>query len=175
MDAKKLRSWWFHRQGLDGRLRGESASKVLGDTGWARSVGSAAPYLTLFSRGRLSRKAADAAVARLEIHELPSARGCTYAVPACDFALALKAASGFGDSDLKVAYKLGVTDKEIGKLCEAVVKALDKGPLDPEQIREATGRHRAASAKKEKRRGLPPPCPWRSASCKPRAKSGVCR
>jgi hypothetical protein len=119
-DTKKLRSWWFHRQGLDGRLRGESAAKVLSETGWARSVGGAAPYLTLFSRNRLSREAADAAAAGLEIHELPAARGCTYVVPACDFALALKAASGFGDSELKVAYKLGVTDKEIGKLCEAV-------------------------------------------------------
>lgn len=154
MDTKKLRSWWFHRQGLDGRLRGESASKVLGDTGWARSVGGAAPYLTLFSRGRISREAADAAVASLEIHELPSARGCTYVLPACDFALALKAASGFGDADLKVAYKLGVTDKEIGKLCEAVVKALDKGPLDPEQIREATGKASRSLGEEGKKKGL---------------------
>jgi hypothetical protein len=154
MDTKELRSWWFHRQGLDGRLRGESASKVLGETGWARSVGGAAPYLTLFSRGRLSREAADAAVAMLEIHELPSARGCTYVLPACDFALALKAASGFGDADLKVAYKLGVTDKEIGKLSEAVVKALDKGPLDPEQIREATGKASRSLGEEGKKKGL---------------------
>ena len=107
MDTKKLRSWWFHRQGLDGRLRGESASKVLGDTGWARSVGGAAPYLTLFSRSRLSREKADAAAAGLEIHELPAARGCTYVVPACDFALALKAASGFGDAEQKVGLPFG--------------------------------------------------------------------
>lgn len=40
---------------------------------------------------------------------------------------------------MKVAYKLGVTDKEIEKLCDAVLKALGKGPLDPEQIRQATG------------------------------------
>src|SRR5712692_5380442 len=107
MDTKKLRSWWFQRQGLDGTLRGESAPKVLSETGCARSVGGTAPYLTLFSRSRLSPDEADAAVARLEIHELPAARGGTYVVPACDFALALKAASGFGDAELKVAYKLG--------------------------------------------------------------------
>src|SRR3954464_11411295 len=108
MDTIKLRAWWFHRQGLDGRLGGESASKVLAETGWARSVGGVAPYLTLFSRGRVSREAADAAAANPEIHELPSARGCTYVLPACDFAFALKAASGFGDGDMKVASKLGV-------------------------------------------------------------------
>jgi hypothetical protein len=154
MDKKKLRSWWFHRQGLDGRLRGESASEVLAETGWARSVGGAAPYLTLFSRGRLSREAADTAAARLEIHELPAARGCTYVVPACDFALTLKAASGFGDAELRVAYKLGVTDKEIGKLREAVLKALNNGPLDPEEIRQATGKASRRLGEEGKKKGL---------------------
>src|SRR5947207_1832942 len=139
MDTKKLRAWWFHRQGLDGRLRGQIAAKVLDETGWARSVGGVSPYLTLFSRARVPREAADAAVAALEIHELPSARGCTYVLPACDFALALKAASGFGDGDMKVAVRLGVTEKEVAKLCDAVVKALAKGSLDPDEIRQATG------------------------------------
>ena len=106
-------------------LRGKSAATVLADTGWARSVGGVGPYLTLFSRGGISREAADAAVAKLEIHELPAARGCTYVVPASDFALALAAGSGV-DGEMKTAYKLGVTDKEIDKLCDAVVKALGK-------------------------------------------------
>ena len=154
MDAKKLRAWWFHRQALDGRLRGESASNVLAETGWARSVGGAAPYLTLFARGRLSRDAADAAVANLEIHELPAARGCTYVVPACDFALALQAASAFGDGELKVAYKLGVTDKEIKKLCEAVLRALEKGPLDPEEIRQSAGSAARGLGEEGKKKGL---------------------
>jgi hypothetical protein len=117
-------------------------------------VGGAAPYLTLFSRSRLSREAADAATARLEIHELPAARGCTYVVPACDSALALKAASGVGDAELKVAYKLGVTDKEVGKLCEAVLKVLDKGPLDPEEIREGTGNASRSLGDAGKRKGV---------------------
>lgn len=154
MDTEKLRAWWFHRQGLDGRYRGESASKVLDETGWARSVGGAAPYLTLFSRGRVSREAADAAVANLEVHELPAARGCTYVLPACDFALSLKAASGFGDADLKVGYRLGVTDQEIGKLCDAVVKALAQGPLDPEGIRKATGDASRNLGDEGKKKGL---------------------
>jgi hypothetical protein len=40
---------------------------------------------------------------------------------------------------MKTARKLGVTDAEIEKLCESVLKALKKGPLDPDAIREATG------------------------------------
>jgi len=38
-----------------------------------------------------------------------------------------------------VARKLGVTDREVDKLGEAVVKALRKGPLDPDDLKEAVG------------------------------------
>ena len=139
MNGAKLLAWWSHRQGLDGRLAGKPPAEVLSKTGWARSVGGANPYLTLFSRAGTHRETADAAAAALEIHELPSARGCTYVVPASDFALALTIAQDFGAGEMNTARKLGVTDKEIDKLCDAVVKALGKGPLDPEELREATG------------------------------------
>src|SRR5262250_2640654 len=139
MDQSQMRAWWWHRQGLDGTLTGSSPAEVLERSGWARSIGGVGPYLTLFSRAATSREAADAAMTRLEIHELPSARGCTYLVPSADFALGLKVGEEFGKAEMKVAYKLGVTDKEIDKLSDAVVKALSKGPLDPNQIREATG------------------------------------
>src|SRR5262245_63984427 len=89
MNQTQIRAWWSCRQGLDGALDGKPLSDVLERSGWARSVGGVGPYLTLFSRARTSREAADQAVERLEIHELPSARGCTYVVPASDFALAL--------------------------------------------------------------------------------------
>src|SRR5262249_8036207 len=87
----KMQTWRAHRQGLDGALAGKSPAEVLEKTGWARSVGGVGPYLTLFARAGTSRAAADAAVAKLAIHELPSARGCAYVVPASDFALALAA------------------------------------------------------------------------------------
>lgn len=139
MDQTKLRAWWAHRQGLDGALSGKPAAHVLERAGWARSVGGVGPYLTLFSRAGLSREKVDASVAKLEICELPSARGCTYVLPASDFALGLKLGQGF-DSDMKTAAKLGVTEKEVGKLCDAVVAALEKGPLGPDGLREATGK-----------------------------------
>jgi hypothetical protein len=101
-------------------------------------VGGAGPYLTLFARAGTSGEAVDAAVATLGIHELPAARGCTYVVPAADFALALQAGAG-SSSDLKTAFKLGVTEREIAKLCEAVVNALGRGPLDLDEICESVG------------------------------------
>src|SRR5690242_9517236 len=108
-----LRAWWWHRQGLDGSLRGASPAEVLERSGWARSVGGVGPYLTLFARARTSREDADAAVRALGIHELPTARGCTYVVPNADFALGLTVGRDFGGADLKTAAKLGVTGQEI--------------------------------------------------------------
>jgi hypothetical protein len=138
MERSRLRAWWFHRQGLDGTLSKSSASDILARTGWARSVGGASPYLTLFARGGIGRQAADDAAARLEILELPSARNCTYVVPACDFALALKVGQSLV-GEMRTAVRLGVAESEIDKLCLAVIDALARGPLDPEELHKAAG------------------------------------
>ena len=153
MDQAKLRAWWAYRQGLDGSLSGKSSAEVLGRTGWARSVGGVGPYLTLFSRAGLSRENVDADVAKVEICELPSARGCTYVLPASDFALGLKLGQGF-QSDLKTAEKLGVTAKEIDKLCHAILGALAKGPLDPDGLREAVGKAARNLGPEGKKKGI---------------------
>jgi hypothetical protein len=134
-----LRAWRWHQQGLDGRLAGRPPAEVLARSGWARSVGGVGPYLTLFSRAGTPRAQADAAVACCEIHELPSVRGCTYVVPAADFAVALQAAAQGGDSDMATARRLGVTDQEVDRLCRAVADALASGPLTPEELREGVG------------------------------------
>ena len=139
MKEERLRAWWAHRQGLDGGLIGATPATILERTGWARSVGGSSPYLTLYARGKTSREAVDAAAARQEIHELPSARGCTHVLAASDFALGLKAGQPFREPEMNTARKLGVTDKEIEKLCAAIVKALAKGALDPEEIRAGAG------------------------------------
>jgi hypothetical protein len=117
-DVAKLQAWWAHKQLLDGSGAGKSAAGILACSDWARSVGGVGPYLTLFARGGISREAADA---ELEIHELPAARNCTYVVPASDFALALRAGQGFW-TDMRTAEKLGVTAKEIDKLCSRICR-----------------------------------------------------
>jgi Winged helix DNA-binding domain len=140
MNIATLRAWWARRQGLDGSLEAATPAQVLERSGWARSVAGVGPYLTLFSRAGIGRQRADRAVAELEIYELPSARGCTYVVPAADFALALRLGREAGGGEMKTAAKLGVTEKEIDKLCDAVLRSLGNGPLDPDAIREATGK-----------------------------------
>ena len=151
---ERLRAWWSFKQGLDGRLDGATPAEVLEQTGWARSVGGVGPYLTLHGRAGTSREAADAAVAKLQIHELPAVRGCTYVLPAKDFALALKAGESFAGNEMKVAYKLGVTDQEIEKLCAAVLKALSKSAMEPAEIRGATGPASRSLGEEGKKKGV---------------------
>jgi hypothetical protein len=142
MATDKLRAWWAHRQGLDGSLHGSSAAEVLERTGWARSVGGSAPYLGLFARARLDRETVDADVARLAIHELPSARGCTYVLPAADFELGLTVGAGASAGELVAAEKyLGVTQAEVEQLCVVVANLLEGSaePLDPNAIKDAAG------------------------------------
>jgi hypothetical protein len=155
MEQDKLRAWWFHRQGLDGGMDGQAPAAVLERTGWARSVGGAGHYLGLFARAGAGREAVDRAVAALAIHELPSARGCTYVVPASAFALALALSQRFGpEADMRVARKLGVTDAEIERLCQAVLAALKTGPLDPDGLRAATGGAARGLGEEGKKKGL---------------------
>ncbi len=151
---EKLRAWWSHRQGLDGRLHGKSPAEILTETGWVRGLGGVGTYLALFARAGITREDTDKAVAKLQIHELPAVRGCTYILPTTDFALALKAGQPFEGADMRVALKLGVTEKEIDKLSEAVLKALEDGPLDPEGIREATGKASRSLGEEGKKKGL---------------------
>jgi len=152
--GQKLRAWWWQRQGLDGTLAGVAPAEVLQRTGWARSLGGVGPYLTLFARSGTSRDEADAAAGKCEIHELPAARRCTYVVPASDYALALSAGAAFADAEMKVARGLGVTDKEIEKLCGAVLGALRSGPLETDAIRSATGDASRSLGEAGKKKGI---------------------
>ena len=154
MVADALRAWWWRKQGLDGSLAGKTAVEVLDQAGWARSVGGANPYLTLFARAGIGRAASDAAAAALDIHELPSARGCTYVVPAGDFALALVAGQAFGGGDMNIARKLGVTDRDVDTLCDKVMAALAGGPLDPEALKAEAGSAVKNLGEAGKRKGL---------------------
>lgn len=156
MNISKTRAWWAHRQGLDGSLDGAAPAAVLARAGWARSVGGANPYLTLFARAGTSRAEAEAAFAARDIYELPSARGCTYILPAGDFALGLTVGQGYGDAaTLATAKKyLDVTDEEVGRLCDSLIAALEQGELDPAQLRTQTGDAVRSLGDAGKKRGL---------------------
>lgn len=156
VDLRRLRAWWAHRQGLDGGLRGSSAAQVLDRTRWARSVGGCTAYLGLFARAGLDREAVDRDVATLDIHELPSARGCTYILPSGDFALGLTVGAGAPEADIVAAGKfLGVTREEIDRLAAALLDVLDgaKEPMEPAALRTAVGDAVRSLGEEGKKRG----------------------
>ncbi|HEY9358374.1 MAG TPA: crosslink repair DNA glycosylase YcaQ family protein [Arthrobacter sp.] len=136
-----LRAWAWHKQGLDGTLQGADPAEVFTTAGWARSVGGANPYLTLFARAGTSRADADAAVLSLKIHELPTARGCTYVLGHEDFAWGLQIGRDAAVAPFRVLARMGVERGEITLLEEQILHALgDAGsPLDPKQLKELLG------------------------------------
>ncbi|PTT60474.1 DNA glycosylase AlkZ-like family protein [Arthrobacter sp. HMWF013] len=136
-----LRAWAWHRQGLDGSLRGADAADVFKTAGWARSVGGANPYLTLFARAGTSRAQADADVLSMKIHELPTARGCTYVLGHEDFAWGLQIGRDAAVAPFRVLARMGVERGEITLLEEEILHALAQagGPLDPKQLKDVLG------------------------------------
>ncbi|MDQ0209558.1 DNA glycosylase AlkZ-like family protein [Arthrobacter bambusae] len=136
-----LRAWAWHRQGLDGSLSGKTSEEVLDRAGWARSVGGANPYLTLFARAGIRREQVDRDVAELRIHELPTARGCTYVLGRNDFAWGLQVGRDAAVAPFKVLARLGVERGEITLLEEQVLHTLmeSSDPMDPKQLKDELG------------------------------------
>lgn len=150
--AEVLRAWWAARQGLDGRDRNAEPAEVLASAGWARSIGGAGPYLSIHSRARTPRVDIDASVAALAVHELPSARGCTYVVPAEHFALALTLSRGTV-GELATVARLGVPDGEVEVLADTIVDVLGDEQLDPAGLRARLGDQVRHLGKEGKKRG----------------------
>ncbi|HET8878570.1 MAG TPA: crosslink repair DNA glycosylase YcaQ family protein [Arthrobacter sp.] len=141
LTPERLRAWSWHRQGLDGSLAGCTSEEVLARAGWARSVGGANPYLSLFARAGIRRGQVDADVQAQRILELPTARGCTYVLGRDDFAWALRLGRDAAEAGFKVVGRLGVDRGEIALLEEQILHVLAEAgtPLDPRQLKEELG------------------------------------
>ncbi|OOP62858.1 hypothetical protein BMF89_08270 [Arthrobacter sp. SRS-W-1-2016] len=150
-----LRAWAWHRQGLDGSLSGKTSEEVLDRAGWARSVGGANPYLTLFARAGIRREQVDRDVAELRIHELPTARGCTYVLGRNDFAWGLQVGRDAAVAPFKVLARLGVERGEITLLEEQVLHTLmeSSGPMDPKQLKDELGESVRSLGEEGKKKG----------------------
>ncbi|MCV9995895.1 winged helix DNA-binding domain-containing protein [Paeniglutamicibacter sp. ZC-3] len=154
-----LRAWSWHRQGLDGALAGCDSATVLDRVGWARSIGGANTYLTLFARAGIRRPEADAALAAQDIHELPTARGCTYVLPAKDYAWGLQMGHASAEAAVKVLVRLGVEREEIEQLAEDVLRVLLRARgtaeevLDPRGLKEILGDKVRSMGEEGKKKG----------------------
>lgn len=150
-----LRAWAWHRQGLDGSLAGKTSEEVLDHAGWARSVGGANPYLTLFARAGIRREQVDRDVVELRIHELPTARGCTYVLGRNDFAWGLQVGRDAAVAPFKVLARLGVERGEITLLEEQVLHTLmeSSDPMDPKQLKDELGESVRSLGEEGKKKG----------------------
>jgi hypothetical protein len=154
MNMDKFRAWVYDRQGLAGR-RNASAREALAGAGWQRSVGGVNPYLAIRARSGEGRAEVDRLATDLQLFELPSARGCTYVLPAEHFAVGLAAGRGFGSTtELATARKLGVEDSEIEALKAAVPPVLADGPLSPADLKTRLGDKVRSLGEEGKKKGL---------------------
>lgn len=141
MDMDKLCAFWSVKQGLD-RLHPEwSPRQTLAKTGWQRAVGGSNPYQAIWARTGHPTAMADQAAKDIEIHELPSARGCTYVLPKDHFAIGLRVAEGTSErAAIQTAIKhLGFTEEELVRLCAKMMDVVSDEPKDPKALREAMG------------------------------------
>ncbi len=133
---------------------GLSSEQILARTGWSRSVGGSNPYQTLWARGAHSRASAEADISAQILHELPSARNCTYVLPRRDFALGLKVGQGQSGEARTADRHLGFRSEEMGRLKEQVVRALEAQALDPKQLNLILGDKIRHFGEEGKKRGV---------------------
>lgn len=138
VDLARARAHWFRSQGLAAPADIDCATAI-DRSGWLRTIGGVDVYLALRSRiTGLSRALVDAAVGRGAVRVGPAVRGCIYLVPEADLPLALRTADLLSRRRIaREMEKVGVEDTELDGLGEAVLEALEQGPLTTSQIKSA--------------------------------------
>lgn len=135
VDVTRARGHWLRTQGL-ARPAPIDPAVAIARTGWLRTIGGVDVYLALRSRiAGLTRVQVDAAVARGSLRVGPAVRGCIYLVPEADLPLALRTAELLSARrtarDLE---KVGVEQAELDAVGEAVLEAVESGPLTTRRI-----------------------------------------
>lgn len=136
----RLASFLSERQGLNHRSE-QTNVEVLRNSGWARSVGGANIYLSLFSRNGSTAREAEADVKEDSFAEFATVRGCTYFLPKAHYQIGIKCGQGFNEaSTFRTAQnKLGFTETDLKALNEAILKALEQGEADTNELKKRLG------------------------------------
>ena len=132
----QARALWWQKQALAGTATGPLA-RVLGDSGWLRTLGGTDVYIAARARRPgMTRAELDAAVAAGELRVHPAVRGCIYLVPssAVPDLLALNAEAWRAQTEKELA-RIGKTFDVIEAIAPAVLAALTE-PMTPDAIRK---------------------------------------
>lgn len=139
LTLRQARLAWRARQRLLPFTSGEALSPaaVTASIGWIPAVSGASPYLALFARGAITRRAdLDAAVFdRNELSLVPGPRGLPWLVPGADAPLARAFAMADHTSrEARVASACGLTARDLDATRDALRDAL-ASPRTPPQLR----------------------------------------
>lgn len=138
VSLEDARRSWYRKQGLAAPVDGGPA-EVVSSTGWPRTLGGVDVYLAVRARiPGMKRAELDGAVASGKLRVLPAVRGCMYLVPSSHAAVVLRfAEEQYRRRSDRELDKVGVSQKEIDQLSSAVLSALKRHPMTPDQIRKA--------------------------------------
>ncbi|HEV7554370.1 MAG TPA: crosslink repair DNA glycosylase YcaQ family protein [Kofleriaceae bacterium] len=137
MKLAHARSVWFAKQALGGSTE-RSIAKLLGGSGWLRTLGGCDVYIdALARRPGMKRADLDGAVAKGELRVVPAVRGCIYLVPSAIVPdlMALNAET-WRQSTTKDLAKIGKKLDVVEKLAPNVLAALATEPLDTAGLRK---------------------------------------
>lgn len=139
LTLRQARLAWLARQALlpSARDANPSPASVTASIGWIPVVSGASPYLALFARGALTRRAdLDAVVfAQHELALVPGPRGLRWLVPTADAPLARAFAMADHTSrEARVASACGLTARDLESTRDALRSALES-PRTPTQLR----------------------------------------
>src|SRR2546423_5248318 len=132
-----LNAWRMRRQFLDRPFTSKNLLDLIKSIGWVYSPGCSTPYLSLWARTP-SFKAED--LNRLvfddrKLIQLETLRGCTMLVPRDQASVALRIRSRtFTELAKQARQYMPVTDVEMERLKNAVLKAIHTSPKSHEQI-----------------------------------------
>src|SRR5262245_356550 len=140
VSLEHLNSWRMHRQFLDHPYPSKNLADLIRAIGWIYSPGCSTPYLTLWAR-LPGFKASDLDKLSFDDHkliQLETLRGCTMLLPRDQANVALRIRTRtFTELSKQARQQMPVTDVEMEKLKEAILKALHSSPKTTEQLLHA--------------------------------------
>ena len=135
-----MNAWRMHRQWLDRPFRGRSLLELVRSVGWIYSPGCSTPYLSFWARLEKFRPTTlDRLVFKdQKLVQLETLRGCTMLVPREQAPIALRVRSRtFTELAKQARPIMPITDKELERLKDSVITALENGSKTHDEVLDA--------------------------------------
>src|SRR5213593_2425840 len=143
ISLEHMNAWRLHRQFLDRPFPSKNILELIKSIGWIYSPGCSTPYLSLWAR-LSSFKADDLNRTFFEerkLVQMETLRGCTMLVPRDQAAVALRIRTRtFTELAKQTRQQMPVTDLEMEKLKNAILRTLESGSKTIDQLHRGAPR-----------------------------------